>query len=379
MTATRRAASTPAEPPIERWLAAHATAVALLLVALGLLARLLAARAPFRTPDEALHLRIAASESLAATYRESLGNAHPPLFFFLLHLWRGVAHSDWTLRLLPVAFGTAFLWSSWRWARAALGLACGLVTLSCLAFLPAIVLVTSELRAYALLLWLIASALWALELAFARGDPRRLWLFTGLSALALSTHYAAFRFLAAAFVYALARILAERRPRRFVAAWAAGQAALAALAAFFLATHVARLRGSPLEREVRETWLRDSYWRAGESATRFLARQTLSLFQWIFSAPAAGAAALVLFAGGCVWLAARRRPVAALLAVPFLLAAAGGVLGVYPYGGTRHSADLALFACAGTGAGLAALTRERLWVALAVAAALIAGGFLVSG
>lgn len=395
MTSARREAL--AKPPVERWLAAHATTVALLFVLLGLLARLRAAHAPFQSPDEVLHLRIASSESLGATYRESLGNAHPPLFFFLLWGWRHLAHSDWALRILPVALGTAFLWSAWRWTRSVLGDACGLLTLGCLCFLPAIVLVTSELRAYALLLFLLASALWALESAFATGSAARIGLFTLLGGLALATHYSAFRVLTAASVYAAARILAVRRgrrfvaaspprrfiaaspPRRFIVAWAAGQAALASLAAFFLWTHAARLRGSPLEREVRETWLRDCYWRAGESAAGFVARQTLALFQYLFSARAAGAAALLLFAGGVVWIATRRPALAALLAIPFVLASAGGLLAVYPYGGTRHSADLALFACSGTAAALTRATGERLWVAVAAAAALLAGGFLVSG
>ncbi len=52
---------------------------------------------------------------------------------------------------------------------------------------------------------------------------------------------------------------------------------------------------------------------------------------------------------------------------------------MYPYGGTRHDVDLALFAYAGTGVAFARLTGERVWAAVAVAAALVVSGFLVSG
>ena len=367
------------EPPIERWLRSHADAVALLLVGLGLMARLRAAHGAFFTPDEALHLRIAASRSLWETYRGSLGNAHPPLFLFLLHGWQRIAQSDWQLRLLPVACGTGFLWFAYRWAVSAFGQACGLVTLAYLSFLPSVVLISSELRAYALLLCLIAAALVALERAWATGSASWLWLSSGLTALAILTHYAAFRFAAAVFAYAAARMLIERRPRRFVAVWMAGQAALLALAAFLIVSHVASLRGSPLEREVQRTWLRESYWLGSESAPRFLVRQTLALFQYLFSSPAAGAVALVLFLGGTAWLASRRSAKAILLAAPFLVAAAGGLLAIYPYGGTRHSVDLSLFACAGAGIALARLAGERLWVAIAVAGVLVAAGFVVSG
>ena len=174
-------------------------------------------------------------------------------------------------------------------------------------------------------------------------------------------------------------MLIERRPRRFIAVWMAGQAALLVLAVFLIVSHVAGLRGGPLEREVQRTWLRESYWLGPESATRFLVRQTLALFQYLFSSPAAGAVALTLFLGGTAWLASRRSAQAILLAVPFLVAAAGGLLAIYPYGGTRHSVDLSLFACAGAGIALARLAGERLWVAIAVAGVLVAAGFVVSG
>ena len=121
--------------PAERWLASHVTAIALVLAALGMLARLRAADAPFLQPDEVLHVRIASAPSLSELYRESLTNAHPPLFYVLLRPWTSVAHSDWTLRLLPAAFGTAFLWFAWLWARAALGVPSGLIVLACLAFM----------------------------------------------------------------------------------------------------------------------------------------------------------------------------------------------------------------------------------------------------
>jgi hypothetical protein len=377
-----------AAPPVERWLEEHAEAVALLFVVLGLLARLRAADAPFLQPDEVLHLRIASAATLADLYRLSLTNAHPPLFYVLLRGWRHVAHSDWALRLLPAAFGTAFLWSAWRWAAGTLGRACGLITLACLAFLPSVVVVSTELRGYALLLWAIGSALWALEEAFAARSIRMLWLFTGLGAVALCTHYSAIRFLAAAGAYAAGRLVAASTPREFVGAkasrpfavhWMAGQAVLAALAVFFYATHIVHLRGSSLEQEVQGTWLQEAFLRQGQGAAAFLARRTLSLFQYFFSTKAGGAVALVLFAGGVAWLAIRRMPVAILLAVPFALAAAGGLLAVYPYGGTRHDVDLAIFAYAGTGLALARLTGERLWAAVAVAAALVVSGFLVSG
>jgi uncharacterized membrane protein len=369
-----------AESRLERWLGRHDAAAAALLIALGAVARVRAARAPFLTPDEALHLQIARAGTAAQVYRASLDNAHPPLFVLLLRVWQTAVSSDWALRLLPVACGTLFLWAAHRWARRLFGEAAALWTLALVAFLPSLVLITSELRGYALLLFTIVAALAALERALA--EDSRAWVaaFTGLAAAALLSHYAAFRFVIAALAYAALRLAALPRSGRRWAAWGESFLILAALAAGLAWTHVAHLRGGPLEAEARATWLQASYFdpeRGGAAA--FLVRQTLSFFEHVFSTPAAAVAAIVLYVGGVGGLAARRSPAAVLLGLPVVLAALGGLLAVYPYGGSRHSIDLAPFVVAGAAGALARLTGGRRWMALAAAAALAPAAFLAAG
>jgi hypothetical protein len=362
----------------ESRLDSRTTGVALLFLGLGLAVRLLAARAPFFGPDESLFLHIASAGDPPEVYRLSLNNAHPPLFPLLLRYWKPLARSEWQLRLLSVAFGVAFLWTAYRWAGRLFGKTCGLVTLAFLAFLPSLVIVSSELRGYALMLWLIAAALLVLERAFASGSAGELAIFTGLAGLSLLTHYSALWFVLSAFAYVAARLSGERRPRRFVLAWAAGQAAIGGLCLFLYRTHVSRLRGGPLEQEAKALWLSASYFRPGqETPLGFLARQTISVFQFLFSTPVGGLIALGLLAGGIAWLASRRRPSAVLLVLPLLLSAAAGLAGLYPYGGSRHSIYLVPFATAGAGVALTRLSRERTWIALVVAAVLAPAGFLV--
>jgi hypothetical protein len=350
----------------------------MLLVALGLAARMLAARGAYLMPDEALHLRVAGAPTLAETYRLSRTTAHPPLFMFLLHFWKPAGPVGWTSRLLPIAIGGPFLWAAYRWIRRLYGTSAALATLVLLAFLPSLVLLSAELRGYSLLLWLTAAALGALERAFQTLSPLWMVVFGALAALALLSHYAAIWFILATFAYAAVRLWMENPPARLVGAWAASEGALAGLAGFLYATHVSKLRGGALETEARIDWLRTSYFHPErEGALRFLGRQTLALFQYFFSTPIGGVLALALFLGAVAWLAAKRQPSAILLGLPFVLSAAAGLADLYPYGGTRHSAGLALFAAAGVGFAVTRLAGGRIWIVLLLFAALVPAGFAV--
>ena len=355
---------------VERRLDLRARGAAVAIVALGLAARLLAARRSFVDPDETLHDWLARPDSFLELYQRSLPDAHPPLFVLLLHFWRPVVKSGWQLCLLSVAFGTAFLWAAWRWARTLFGETAALATLALLAFLPTVVLVSAELRAYPIALFFIASALAALESGLEKSSARWIALSGALFTLALLTDYLALRFWAGALAYAAIRFVRERRPAVLVRTWAVGQAAFAAVFVFLYVSQISKLRGSGIEKYAQDDWLRASYLQRGEGALRFVGRQTVSLFHFLFASPAAAAVAgsLVLFGIGV--LAARRSPALILLSVPFGIAVAGGLSRLYPYGGTRHSIDLALFACAAVGVALARLGGNRIGVALVLAAVL---------
>src|SRR5262249_9723443 len=156
---------------------------------------------------------------------------------------------EWALRLLPVLLGSLALPAAWLWARRLLGKTAGLITLALLALLPSVVLVTSEVRGYALLLATTAAALAALERGLDEGSAAWLGAFGVFGVLALLSHYAAFRVLVAAAVYAGIRLSVPPGTRRLRIAAAAPLAALAAVSLVLLRTHVTRLRGGPLEAE----------------------------------------------------------------------------------------------------------------------------------
>lgn len=353
----------------------RADRAAVLLVVLGLAARVLAARHSFVSPDEGMHVLIASPRSLGEVYRLSLTNAHPPLFLLILHLWQQLAGLTWQVCLLPVAFGTAFLWVAYRWARSLFGATSALATLALLAFLPQVVLLSAELRGYSLALLLIACALAALERGLRDDSAGWVALSAAAMALALGTHYLALRSAVALFAYGSLRILAVRAKRPALRFWVALQVALAALFLFFYTTHLSKVRGGGMERLAQTDWLRESYLQAGDGALSFVFRQTAALFRFLFTSPPGALIAAVLVLGGLAVAARARWPSAVLLALPFVLAAAEGLLRLYPYGGTRHSIDLALYASAAIGIALARLTGDRLWVPLLLAAALAPAAF----
>ena len=104
----------------------------------------------------------------------------------------------------------------------------------------------------------------------------------------------------------------------------------------------------------------------------------MALFAHLYKARVAGLAALVLAVVGLAILLRRRSPVAVLLAAPFAATATAGLAGLYPYGGTRHSIELVLFAAPAVGVALARATGERLIVALALALALLPAAVAVA-
>jgi hypothetical protein len=82
------------------------------------------------------------------------------------------------------------------------------------------------------------------------------------------------------------------------------------------------------------------------------------------------AAALVILWKGCSGERPRNRIFAALLVTPFLLACGGAWLKLHPYGRSRHTVILAVFAAAGVSIALERIFRARPWIGGAAAVTL---------
>jgi len=356
-------------------------ALALLLIAAGLAARLLPAWRFFLNPDEALHILLASQNSLGLAYKAALTAAHPPLYILLLYYWRWLGPSELVLRLPSVLAGTASCWFVYRWLKLVADRATAFLGLFLFSFAPTLIWLSAEMRQYALLLFFITASLYLAEIAVLENSPRRMTLFTFSLYGALLTHYSSLIFALVMGIYMLARLYAFARNLRLFGVWAAGQLGGAAIVGYYLLTHVTRLRSAGLVRGVSETYVRKSLFHPGENHfAGFIALQSLRFFTYLFSHGVVGSLALLAFLAGIALLLTRRvsgkngatpRQLALLLGLPFLIECGVALAGIYPYGGTRHCIVLAPFAVAGTSIALSGLSQTRFWPKLLIVAALV--------
>jgi hypothetical protein len=358
-----------------------------LLLACGMVPRLILARETFLNPDEALHYLLSDQPSVGLAYEASLTTAHPPLLILVLHYWRLLGHSEFALRSLALLTGTAFCWIMFLWLEKVTDRITALIGLTLLLFMPSLIMLSAEVRQYSLLLFFSSASLYFLELALDAGS-QWVMLFSAIALyLALLSHYSSLIFALALGIYALVRLLTRKRQTLLIATWIAGQFGALALCSFLIKTHVSVLRQKGLPQNIADTWLRVSIFHRGEDhVAGFILTRSTRLFRYLFSQGTIGVMALLLFILAIVLLFREKsspgdfrkpttRQLALLLVLPFLIALAAALAGIYPYGGTRHDSILLGFAISGTSIGLARLKlpRDRKWlkpVALAVGLAI---------
>lgn len=115
---------------------------------------------------------------------------HPPLYYLLLHSWRGVfGSSDFTLRLLSALLGTAAIPVLFLAARVLFDDAAGLVAASLLALSPIAVYYSQEARMYALLMLLCAALLAFAVRLVTKGDATSIIGLILVSMLLPNVHF----------------------------------------------------------------------------------------------------------------------------------------------------------------------------------------------
>jgi len=370
------------ENSLDIWLDTHFRLAASVLLALGFVLRLWTARGIFLDPDEALHFFVANQSSWTLAYRASLTMAHPPLLIFLLYAWRSLGTSEFVLRLPSILAGTAFCWVFFAWMNRLFGKLAALTGLLFVSLLPPLVLLSAEVRQYEFMLLFAVSAAYLLEKALAANSASTILLASAFICLSMLSHYSAFVLAAVLGIYSLWRIVYHGTTAKLGMAWVAGQTGELGLASFLYVTHISRIKGTSLAKQALDSWLRRSYFHSGQgSLLVFMVARSFSVFQYLFGQFAVGDIAALMFIAGIVFLLRKKvsppisgptvLPFAAFLILPFAINGGLGVLDVYPYGGTRHSTFLAIFAIAGISLFLAGIAQERKWAGLAAAAGIV--------
>src|SRR5437660_1838388 len=347
-------------------------ALALLVIAVGLVARLTEAWRFFLNPDEVLHNLLATQSSLSLAYKAALTNAHPPLLILVLYYWRSLGQSEVMLRMPSVIAGTASCWIDYQWLKLVTDRSTAFVGLLILSFAPSLIGLSAEVRQYALLLFFMTECVYLSERAILENSRPLMVLFSLCLYGALLTHYSSLLVAFTMGIYMLLRLFPYGKRPGLFAVWVGGQIGALALVTYFLVTHVAHLRATGVPREIAETWLRKSIFHAGEhNVAVFASAQTLRVFTYLFSHGLVGTLALLAFLAGMVSLWRRKTPwnkdgptpreLALLFGLPFVANCGAAIAGLYPYGGTRHSAFLAPFAIGGAAIGLATWIPARLW------------------
>lgn len=296
--------------------------------------------------DEGIYYSTLTHPTFGAFWAEVTANAHPPVFYLLL---RGLGYLTWDfvlLRWAPVLFGVAAIWAFWLAGRelggpGVRGVVAGVLAATWLALSPDAVALSQVLRPYSLVVLLLAGSLVALLRYRSRPERRTLVVYTGLLSLGMLTHYSAALALGAFTLLIGHAVLTRRLDGPELRNLLAAHAVPAILFLALYVIHVSRTLDSPLMEEAFGAggWL--DYWLVGSPATAWRSLVTFQTFHVPQFLRVRTVILLVVAVG--VSLLRRDGTVAVLVAGALGLALVASVLGLYPFGPTRHNSWLTVF------------------------------------
>lgn len=370
------AASTTTSPPrrgitaIDDWLDRNNWPPLIAVVLSGLLVRVFVALPTALNPDEAMHVLRTCMATFWDVYRADLAGPDPSLLHLILFPLCKFGASDFLLRLPSVLAGSGAILFIHAWLTELSDRTTGLIGAIILAFAPAFVYASTEVRAYAIVICFALSALYLLEVGLRRRSPLLLLLFGIAQSLALLSQYMAIILVFTAGCYSLYRILHERVGGRALAAWLAAEVGTIGLLGFLYLTHLSKLHGSAIESAMKTSVFRWLYFDpVRDRIMTFIWSRTAGAFNFLFTSSQVGWVALALFLAGVVTILARgidrpgvgrgRWELGLLILGPWLIALTGGLLALYPFGRSRHVILLIIFAIAGIALLLGRLAGNR--------------------
>ena len=346
----------------------HGSLLALGVLGLGVILRIEGFTEWWLNPDEGIYYAVLTRESFADFWAEASATAHPPLYFLLL---RGIAWftTDFVwLRSLALVSGSAAIYLFFLVGRELGGTGsrawvAGLLSGLALAISPRAIALSQVIRPYMLLIALLAGAFYLL-LRYLRAPSTRLLVgYATCTLLAVLLHYSSVLGLGVlgCLVLADAARGGARRPkgRRLLAVHSIPGVALVALYFF----HLRDLMGGYMADSALQGWL--SAHMIGGPGDAWLS--AVGFHSMVAGGDQAASAALLTFfaLGYAVWSRAWTPVIVA--GSGLLLAVAGSVFQLYPFGATRHVSWLLVFVVPVVAWSIArVLTSGRLNLALSL-------------
>jgi Dolichyl-phosphate-mannose-protein mannosyltransferase len=361
------------------WTDTHLDWVMWLVTVGGLYVRIQHASGTYLNADETQIMFPPLQDGLAAVYSGGLVFPYGPLANFLLHFMTFFGSSELYFRMPSILAGALLAFVGYKWVSETFGKSAGLITGCLLAFAPPLVNLSAQVRHYSIHALFIACSLYCLERAV-REQSRKWMRYFGVSIfLAILTMYMSIWYLMAIGTYAGLRMAHKELSGALVRQWIKIHVAAAGLLIAAYTTHLYKLRGSEGERLARDGWLRPSYFHPeSQTLIDFLWHATEYLFAYVFANKTLGAILIIVFLAGIglillnkTGVPGNRRMALLSLVMPLVVTATAGALGIYPYGGSRHDAFLAIFVIAGVAVTLAAALRNRVLVTLLVTLCLV--------
>ncbi len=206
------------------------------LAAVALIPRLVGLGGWELSGDDSYHALLGNAPTVGAIVAHVMhGDAHPPLFYFVLHLVPMLGGGGaMSFRIPAVVFGTLAIFSFFHLGRVATGSRVGgWIAALFAAFSPVLVLQSQTVRQYTLLVFLesVALAMFLRRFRAPAGEAPRRWLipvYLAVSFLAANTYYASAMLIATTGIIGFVCLLRERAWRTAIL-WSAAHAAIAAL------------------------------------------------------------------------------------------------------------------------------------------------------
>ncbi len=325
-----------------------------LFVLAGFCLRIQRARRTYLNGDETQIMLPALQHGLIDVYRAASYLPYGQLMNFTLHYMTLFGGSELYFRMPSVVAGALLIFVGYKWVAETFNKGAGLVTGCILAFAPPLVILSAQVRHYIIQALFMACSLYCLERALREKSSGWMRCYGVALLLAVLTMYMSVWYIIAFGIYAGLRILREEIPRPAIEEWLKTQMGVAIVLIIAYATQLRKLRNDGAERSARDGWLRASYFHpASQTVLHFLRGATDNLFGYVFANAAVGKWMIFVFLIGIgliLWgkadTAGKRKMPALSLVLPLVVTAAAGTLAIYPYGGSRHDAFLALFVVA---------------------------------